>query len=112
MLTILEKGQTLSQKVILIVAVSILLRLLVMPFFMHMDMLSELTRVNYSMQNGEFYPGFNRLTVFYIESIFYFFTQWFFVNPDVLLFLAFSLATHMPLGISFYLKYLIWFLIY
>ena len=59
-----------------------------MPFFMHMDLLSEFIRVNYVVENWSFYPSFNRLVIFYVESFFYQITQWFVVNPDILLHLS------------------------
>jgi hypothetical protein len=61
-----------------------------MPFFLHMDLLSEYRRVNYAFENYAFYPGFNRLVTFYIECFFYAFTQWFMVAKDVLLYLPVS----------------------
>jgi Gpi18-like mannosyltransferase len=85
-----------KQKIVLLILLAVLLRLAIMPFFMHMDMLSEFRRINFSFENNEFYPGFNRLTVFYIEMLFYSVTHFFVVLPEVVLYLpdpAHSTAT-------------------
>lgn len=58
-----------------------------MPFFMHMDLLSEFRRVNYGFDNLIFYPGINRLVTFWIESAFYSVTHFFVVNRELLLYL-------------------------
>ncbi|MBT8114303.1 MAG: hypothetical protein KJP04_02925, partial [Arenicella sp.] len=76
---------TAHQKLILMLLIAVLIRLAAMPFFMHMDLLSEYRRINYAFDNWSFYPGFNRLTIFYIESLFYMFTKWFVVDPQLLL---------------------------
>lgn len=85
-----------SKKYILLIGFAVFLRLLLMPFFMHMDLLSELRRIYFALEHEVYYPGFNRITIFYIEKIFLFFTQWFFIDQDTLLFLqdpAHSTAT-------------------
>lgn len=87
---------SLTQKYVLLLGFAIFLRLLLMPFFMHMDLLSELRRVHFALEHEVYYPGFNRLTIFYIEKFFLFFTQWFFVDTDILLYLqdpAYSTAS-------------------
>lgn len=78
---------TRHKQIAFIVLLAVLLRLMLMPFFLHMDLLSEYRRVNHAIDNFSFYPGFNRLVTFYIECIFYFFTHWFIVARDVLLYL-------------------------
>lgn len=76
-----------SKKYILLIGIAIFMRLLLMPFFMHMDLLSELRRIHFAVDNDVYYPGFNRITIFYIEKFFFFFTQCFFVDKDTLFFL-------------------------
>ncbi len=75
------------QRLAVLVLLAILLRLILMPFFLHMDLLSEFKRVNYAVENLSFYPGFNRIITFWIECAFYSITQLFVVNEELLLFL-------------------------
>ena len=75
------------QKLSLLLTSAIVLRLILMPFFMHMDLLSEYRRVNYAFENGEWFPGSNRMVTFWIELVFYSISQWFVVAQDVLLYL-------------------------
>ena len=56
--------------VVTIVLFGILLRLLIMPFFAHVDLFSEFRRVVYSISNDIYFPQQNRLVTFYIEYIF------------------------------------------
>lgn len=68
-----------------LVLLSVFLKLILMPFFMHMDLLSEFRRVHWSVENFEFFAGFNRALIFWIECLFYSVTQWFVVDSDFLL---------------------------
>lgn len=67
--------------------VAVLVRLLAMPFFMHMDLLSEYRRVNYAVENGVWFSGINRLATFWIECGFYWLSQWAVIGRDLLLYL-------------------------
>ena len=74
--------------ILLLVIASILLKCLVAPFFMHMDLLSEYRRVHWSVENGAFFAGFNRLVTFWIECAFYAVTHFLVTEPSNLLNLA------------------------
>ena len=74
-----------NQNLYRLILLSVLLKLMLIPFFMHMDLLSEFRRVHWSVENLEFYPGFNRLVIFWIECLFYSVTQWFVVDGEFLL---------------------------
>ena len=54
----------------LLILIGITLRLLIMPFFAHIDLFSEFRRVVYSISNDIYFPQQNRLVTFYIEYFF------------------------------------------
>lgn len=55
---------------LLIVLAGLFLRLSLMPFFCHVDFLSEMRRVHETLQVGYYYPGKTRLVVYFIELFF------------------------------------------
>jgi len=55
---------------------------------MYTDLFSEYRRVYYASENFVFYPGFNRLVIFYIELIFFTITKWLLINPEELFYLS------------------------
>ena len=44
--------------------------------------------MNFAAENSILYPSFTRISIFYVERFFYFFTQFFVVEPDSRLYLA------------------------
>lgn len=54
----------------LLLLVGILLRLFLMPFFTHVDFLSEMRRVHEIILSGYSFPATARLVVFFIETLF------------------------------------------
>ncbi|MEO0368000.1 MAG: hypothetical protein AAF197_04350 [Pseudomonadota bacterium] len=54
---------------ILIFGIAIVLRLVLMPFFAHVDLYSEMRRVFYVIENGYYLENAHRFLVFYIEII-------------------------------------------
>ena len=65
------------QFIIAALGVAVLLRLLLMPFFSHVDLYSEYRRVFYVLQNGLFLENSYRYVTFSIELIFAAFSQLF-----------------------------------
>ncbi len=59
-----------DRRLLILVCVGILIRILIMPFFSHVDLFSEFRRVVYSLNNDIFFPHQNRLVTFYIEYAF------------------------------------------
>ncbi len=76
------------QFIVLALGLAILLRLLAMPFFAHVDLFSECRRVFYALENGYFLENSHRITVFYIELIFAAFSTFFIDVTDGLFHLA------------------------
>lgn len=58
------------QFLLLAVGAAILLRLLLMPFFAHVDLFSEYRRVHYALDNGLYLAHTHRVLTFYIEMFF------------------------------------------
>ena len=51
----------------LAIGLAVLVRLLAMPFFAHVDLFSECRRVFYAIENGYFLENSHRVVVYYIE---------------------------------------------
>lgn len=58
------------QFIALAVGAAILLRLLLMPFFAHVDLFSEYRRVHYAIDHGLWLAHTHRILTFYIEMLF------------------------------------------
>lgn len=58
------------QFLLLAVGLAVLLRLLLMPFFAHVDLFSEYRRVHYAIDNHLFFAHTHRIVTFYIEMVF------------------------------------------
>jgi hypothetical protein len=55
---------------LLLLLAGLLVRLLIMPFFCHVDFLSEMRRVHETILAGYYYPGKARLVVYFVEMAF------------------------------------------
>lgn len=66
----------------------VLLRLAIMPFFCHADLLSEYRRVYMTIDTGFFLPQLTRLVVYYIELLFLFISLPFLPSADSLFFFS------------------------
>jgi len=55
---------------VLALGLAVILRLLLMPFFAHVDLFSEYRRVIYVLENGHYFDNAHRPLVFYIEMFF------------------------------------------
>jgi len=71
--------KTLNQRQFFVAAmgIAIVIRLLLMPFFAHVDLFSEARRVFYVIENGHLFDNSHRFIVFYIEVIFAYISQLF-----------------------------------
>ena len=58
------------QFIVLALSFAVLVRLLAMPFFAHMDLFSECRRVFYALEHGYLLENSHRVVVYYIELIF------------------------------------------
>jgi hypothetical protein len=75
-----------QQFLILAVGSAILLRLLLMPFFAHVDLFSEYRRVYYALDN-DIFGNSQRVVAFYIETLFAAFSKLFIPLSDATFFL-------------------------
>ncbi len=62
-------AQSTGRDIVLLFLAGLLIRLLLMPFFCHVDFLSEMRRVHETLLTGHYYPGKTRLVVYFIEMI-------------------------------------------
>jgi len=62
---------------LLALGVAVIIRLLLMPFFAHVDVYSEYRRVFYVLENGLYFDNAHRPVVFYIELFFAWISQLF-----------------------------------
>ncbi len=76
-----------DRRLLILVCVGILIRILIMPFFSHVDLFSEFRRVVYSLNNDIFFPHQNRLVTFYIEYAFMAVLSPFLKDPNIVFFL-------------------------
>lgn len=68
----------------LALGLAVILRLLLMPFFAHVDLFSEYRRVFYVLENGLYFDNAHRSLVFNIELFFAWFSQLFISTTDSL----------------------------
>jgi len=66
-----------KQFCIAVFGVAVLLRLILMPFFAHVDLYSEARRVFYVIENDHLFDNSHRFVVFYIEVLFAAFSMFF-----------------------------------
>ncbi len=90
---IINNAITTKQALWICLLLALLIRLALMPFFLHMDLLSEMRRIHYASENAVYYPSFTRISIFYVERFFYFFTKPFMVSPDTLFYLSVPYAS-------------------
>ena len=64
------------------VGLALLLRLLLMPFFAHVDLFSEYRRIVFAIENGHLLDNSHRLAVYYIEMLFAWIATWFIPITD------------------------------
>ncbi len=67
---------------VLALGLAVLLRLLLMPFFAHVDLFSEYRRVIYVLENGLYFDNAHRPIVFYIEMFFVWLSKLFITFSD------------------------------
>ncbi len=92
--SLMTKYRVADNPVVTIVLFGVLLRLLIMPFFAHVDLFSEFRRVVYSISNDIYFPQQNRLVTFYIEYLFVWLFFPFLENVDKIFYLEdISLST-------------------
>ncbi len=77
-----------GRDIVLLLLAGLLLRLLLMPFFCHVDFLSEMRRVYATLLAGHYYPGKTRLVVYFIEMAFMRIFLPFLPDADTMFFLA------------------------
>lgn len=68
----------------LVLGLGVLLRLILMPFFAHVDLFSEYRRVFYVLDNGLFFDNAHRVVVFNVELLFAWASQLFIPISDEL----------------------------
>lgn len=76
-----------EKRLLVLVCVGILIRIIIMPFFSHVDLFSEFRRVMYSLNNDIYFPHQHRLVTFYIEYAFLAVLSPLLKDPDIVFFL-------------------------
>lgn len=69
------------------IGLAVLLRLLLMPFFAHVDLFSEYRRVNYMLDNALYFDNAHRIVTVYIEMFFVAISKLFIPASDTLFYL-------------------------
>lgn len=82
----ITRNLTNQQFLILAVGCAIILRLLLMPFFSHVDLFSEYRRIFYAIDN-DIFSNTHRVVTFYIEMIFAGFSKLFIPASDTIFYL-------------------------
>jgi len=81
------KSLSTQQFLILAVGCAIVLRLLLMPFFAHVDLFSEYRRVMYALDNELYFSSSHRVVTYYIEMFFALLSKLFIPASDTAFFL-------------------------
>jgi len=77
-----------QQFLILALSCAIILRLLLMPFFAHVDLFSEYRRIFYVIENNLFFANSHRIVTYYIEMAFAGLATLFIPSSETLFYLA------------------------
>ncbi len=85
--------QPLGRDIVVLFLAGLVLRLLLMPFFCHVDFLSEMRRVYATLTAGYYFPGTSRLIVYYVEMAFMQLFLPFLPHADTMFFVANGAST-------------------